>query len=87
MDLFRLVCEQDLEGIVAKWKRGPYLSADGETSWLEIRNGNYSQMQGRREQFERLRERAELAALRNIAPQFRCDSPDLSPASGHANSQ
>ncbi len=86
-DLFRLVCEQDLEGIVAKWKGGPYLSADGETSWLKIRNRNYSQMQGRREQFERLRERAELAALRNVAPQFRCDLLELQRASGHANSQ
>ncbi len=86
-DLFRLVCEQDLERIVAKWKCGPYLSADGDTSWLKIRNRNYSQMQGRREQFERLREQAQLAALRNIAPQSRCDLPNFSRASGHANSR
>jgi len=33
---------------------------EGETSWFKIRNRNYSQMKGRREQFERLRERQNL---------------------------
>ena len=61
-ELFRLVCKKDLEGIVAKLKRGYYLNTEGETSWFKIRNRNYSQMQGRREQFERLRARAEAAA-------------------------
>jgi ATP-dependent DNA ligase len=41
-DLFRLVCEQDLEGIVAKRRDAMY----GE-DWFKIRNPNYSQCEGR----------------------------------------
>jgi bifunctional non-homologous end joining protein LigD len=36
--LFRLACEQDLEGIVGKNKRSPYLLEQG--NWLKIRNRN-----------------------------------------------
>ena len=50
--LFRLACEHDLEGIVAKEKYAPYQS---ETRWLKIRNRNYSQWVGREELFERER--------------------------------
>lgn len=39
--LFRLACEHDLEGIVAKRKSDPYLPEDAK--WLKIRNQNYSQ--------------------------------------------
>lgn len=58
VDLFRLVCERDLEGIVAKWRRGPYVdgSASGgraASTWYKIRNVNYSQQEGRRELFEK----------------------------------
>ena len=48
INFFRLVCERDLEGIVAKRKAGAY----GE-SWFKIRNPIYSQYQGRRELFEK----------------------------------
>ena len=51
--LFRLACEQDLEGIVAKRMGEPYL-AEG-TKWLKIRNHSYSQWVGREELFERER--------------------------------
>jgi ATP-dependent DNA ligase len=51
---FRLECEHDLEGIVAKRKQGTYL-LDRETTWLKIRNRNYSQWIGREELFERER--------------------------------
>ncbi len=54
--LFRLACEHDLEGIVAKWKLAPYLP-DQPSSWLKIRNRNYSQWVGREELFERERAR------------------------------
>ena len=27
-DLFRLTCKKDLEGVVAKWKRGAYMQAN-----------------------------------------------------------
>jgi len=51
-DLFRLVCEQDLEGIVAKWKHGPYLDgATKHTTLVKIKNPNYSQAEGRHELF------------------------------------
>lgn len=48
IDFFRLVCERDLEGIVAKRKAGVY----GD-SWFKIRNPVYSQYEGRRELFEK----------------------------------
>ena len=51
--LFRAVCEMDLEGIVAKRQDGLYTPA--ETSWVKIKNPRYSQMEGRRELFERSR--------------------------------
>jgi bifunctional non-homologous end joining protein LigD len=51
--LFRLACEQDLEGIVAKRKSDPYLPEHAE--WLKIRNRSYSQWVGREELFERER--------------------------------
>lgn len=53
-DLFRLACEHDLEGIVAKLKDAPY-SAELQTTWLKIRNREYSQWRGRAELFERER--------------------------------
>ena len=48
IDFFRLVCEQDLEGIVAKRRLGVY----GD-SWFKIRNPVYSQYEGRRELFDK----------------------------------
>jgi bifunctional non-homologous end joining protein LigD len=52
-ELFRLACEHDLEGIVAKRKGDPYLPEYAE--WLKIRNHSYSQWIGREELFERER--------------------------------
>lgn len=51
--LFRLACEHDLEGIVAKRKSAPYLQEHAQ--WLKIRNRSYSQWIGREELFERER--------------------------------
>jgi hypothetical protein len=51
--LFRLVCQHDLEGIVAKHKHRPYLPE--HTKWLKIRNRDYSQWIGRKELFQRER--------------------------------
>jgi bifunctional non-homologous end joining protein LigD len=65
--LFHLACNRDLEGIVAKWGKGPYVAGREQTSWFKIRNKNYSQWEGREEMFERTRE--------SEFPQFRCDSP------------
>jgi len=53
--LFRLVCEHDLEGVVAKQKYAPYLP-DRESTWLKIRNKSYSQWIGREDLFEKERD-------------------------------
>jgi ATP dependent DNA ligase domain len=52
-DLFRAACERDLEGIVAKWAHGTYGTDGRTTSWLKIKNPQYSQMRDRHELFER----------------------------------
>ena len=41
-----------LEGVVAKWKHGCYVSGD-ETSWVKIKNPAYSQAVDRWERFQR----------------------------------
>src|ERR1700739_1117127 len=55
VDLFTLICELDLEGIVAKHKAGPYTATP--VTWLKILNPDYTQKRGRREMFDRFRER------------------------------
>jgi ATP-dependent DNA ligase len=50
-DFFRTVCEQNLEGIVAKKKNAAY----SKVGWLKIKNPNYTQSQGRKELFESYR--------------------------------
>jgi len=50
--LFDFACEHDLEGIVAKWKFGSYLPNSNATTWIKIKNPNYTQAEGRGEQFE-----------------------------------
>jgi ATP-dependent DNA ligase len=48
-----LICQRDLEGIVAKHRNSRYLIAEGNPPWIKIRNRGYSQMIGRDELFER----------------------------------
>jgi bifunctional non-homologous end joining protein LigD len=50
-DLFRFACENDLEGIVAKPRNSPYVLSEGQTSWLKIKNRDYSQQFGRDDLF------------------------------------
>ena len=52
-DLFRVACERDLEGIVAKWTGGTYQTDGRGTSWLKIKNPEYTQAVGRHELFDR----------------------------------
>lgn len=52
--LYRLACDRDLEGIVAKWRHGRY-SSEPPASWLKIKNPEYSQAVGRWVRFERKR--------------------------------
>ena len=47
-EFFRAVCEQDLEGIVAKLRDGAY----GE-GWYKTRHPHYLQYEGRHELFEK----------------------------------
>jgi hypothetical protein len=56
-ELFRLVCDLDLEGIVAKPKHSPYEREETRSTWYKIKNRGYSQMVGRHELFERERHR------------------------------
>jgi bifunctional non-homologous end joining protein LigD len=42
--LFERVCKLDLEGIVAKHSYGPYVTDPQKTTWVKIKNRNYSQM-------------------------------------------
>lgn len=51
--LFELVCQKDLEGIVAKLRHGDYVSQREQSTWWKIRNRNYSQSVGREELFNR----------------------------------
>jgi len=51
-DPFRLACARDLEGVVAKWKRGRYMEGE-RTSWIKIKNRKYSQSSGREKLFEK----------------------------------
>jgi bifunctional non-homologous end joining protein LigD len=52
-DLFAVVCERDLEGIVAKWRYAPYNPEALPLSWVKIKNRQYSQARDRHELFQR----------------------------------
>jgi len=43
MALFEKVCGLDLEGVVAKHKRAPYVSDRKSSTWFKILNSSYSQ--------------------------------------------
>ncbi len=51
-DLFRAACERDLERILAKWTRETYYTDGRRTSWLKVKNPEYSKMRDRHELFE-----------------------------------
>jgi len=53
MNFVRLACEHDLEGIVGKWKFGAYRTDGAQTSWIKVKNPNYSQAEGSLELFEK----------------------------------
>ena len=55
-------------GSSSEWRRGRYVSGP-ETSWIKIKNPAYSQIQGRREQFDKMRQRATSAGKwsRNVS--------------------
>jgi bifunctional non-homologous end joining protein LigD len=49
-DFFRMVCEKNLEGIVAKHRASPYSKS---AKWIKIKNPNYTQSERRHELFNR----------------------------------
>ena len=53
VDLFRLICAQDLEGIVCKHRLAPYASES--VPWVKVLNPAYSQREGRHELFDKQR--------------------------------
>jgi len=50
VDLFQAACECDLEGIVAKLANGLY--TPDSTTWVKIKNRNYTQAEGRADFFD-----------------------------------
>jgi bifunctional non-homologous end joining protein LigD len=50
-DLFRVICEQDMEGVVAKQASARYTPE--ATTWVKIKNRQYSQAVGRQDFFNR----------------------------------
>jgi len=48
-DLFRLICQRDMEGVVAKQASARYTPE--ATTWVKIKNRAYSQAVGRKEFF------------------------------------
>jgi bifunctional non-homologous end joining protein LigD len=51
-DFLQLVCARDLEGMVAKWSAAPYQPKAPLSSWLKIKNRDYSQARDRAELFD-----------------------------------
>jgi ATP-dependent DNA ligase len=65
---------ENLEGIVAKLRNGPY-DCQHSTSWIKIKNPAYTQIVGREKLFEKRKPLATLVQGRNpkldsIAPNF-----------------
>jgi ATP-dependent DNA ligase len=50
-DLFRVICERDMEGVVAKQASARYTPE--ATTWVKIKNRAYSQAAGREDFFNR----------------------------------
>jgi bifunctional non-homologous end joining protein LigD len=66
--LYRLACEHDLEGIVAKRADQPYDPNNQRDGWLKIKNPAYSQREGRGEWFDKAKVRlADPTGRRHVA--------------------
>ena len=63
-ELFELMCSNDLEGIVAKRLDDPY---EPRVRWLKIKNGDYSQKEGRGDLFNGPRQPLAYLAGKNRA--------------------
>jgi len=54
-ELFQLICNRDMEGIVAKPVQSPYKLLKGKTPWIKIKNKDYSQAKGKSKIFNQRR--------------------------------
>ncbi len=54
IDIFRVACERDFEGIIAKQKDTPYVES---VRWVKIKNPGYSQAAKWQEELQRRRAR------------------------------
>jgi ATP-dependent DNA ligase len=50
VELFEAVCAGDMEGVVAKLAQGRYTPE--ETTWVKVKNPQYSQAEGRTDFFD-----------------------------------
>jgi bifunctional non-homologous end joining protein LigD len=50
VDFFRMICEKNLEGIIAKHREGTYSKS---AKWIKIKNPAYTQREGRSELFNK----------------------------------
>jgi hypothetical protein len=82
--LYELACERDLQGIVAKWARGTYQCDGRATSWLKIKDSEYSQIQGRHELFAATRAKWRQRGPKTTAYLSRSSRSDI-PAAGNEN--
>jgi ATP-dependent DNA ligase len=53
--MYTEICNRDMEGIVCKPLISPYHNVGGRTTWIKVKNPNYSQAEGRRELFNKRR--------------------------------
>jgi ATP-dependent DNA ligase len=51
--LYRLACQLDLEGIVAKGAESMYVDDPNCRDWIKIKNPSYNQKEGRGDLFKR----------------------------------
>ena len=65
-ELFKRICELDLEGVVAKRASSKYRITDQPSrDWIKIKNPTYSQKEGRAELFDELQGRVIANAARS----------------------
>jgi hypothetical protein len=70
VDLYRAACERDLEGIVAKWAHGTYQAGGRQTSWLKIKNLDYTQVRDRHELFEGRSHDSDVRRAKAVRPEL-----------------
>jgi bifunctional non-homologous end joining protein LigD len=81
-DLFRAVCERDLEGIVAKHAESPYRELP--RSWVKVINTHCSQLRDLHDLFERRAVLRATLTTRTSAPEMRPPEPPEAAQTGES---